>query len=401
MKRIVYAWNYVEWGGAQIHFLALIKEARKHFDVEVVLPSGSDTQFLGFLDAERVAYRQFEGSVDLGSKKGIAAKIGRHVTRIKSEFAMLKAIRSIGEVAIVHTDLFPGQSLFSLVWLAFRYQVFITLHNAQPAVGKLRWAIWKIKFALISRAETFHVFCTNEHAAGYYRRLFTGRTAEEIRITYDSIDLVEIAKALREPFDREATFISLGLPATKFVILTVGQFIDRKGRWTLLKAAQEVLKKTSDVLFVWVTPALPDPNDQKRIEEYGLDECLELVKSDSVGNERRDILRFFRSADIFVLPSFVEGVPIALLEAMAIGLPVISTKVFGIPEAVIHETTGLLVEAGDASALSAAILRLLNDREHAQDLAFNGKKYAEEKFDERVAARVAADAYLSAIAASE
>ncbi|HEV2269450.1 MAG TPA: glycosyltransferase family 4 protein [Steroidobacteraceae bacterium] len=66
-------------------------------------------------------------------------------------------------------------------------------------------------------------------------------------------------------------------------------------------------------------------------------------------------------ATIFVLPSFVEGVPMALLEAMSLGLPVIATPVGGVPEIVTHEVDGLLVPPGDVAALAAAIARLMNE----------------------------------------
>jgi glycosyltransferase involved in cell wall biosynthesis len=68
-------------------------------------------------------------------------------------------------------------------------------------------------------------------------------------------------------------------------------------------------------------------------------------------------------ATIFVLPSYVEGMPMALLEAMSWGLPVIATPVGGVPEIVTHEVDGLLVPAGDADALAAAIARLMSEPE--------------------------------------
>ena len=119
MQRIIFAWNYSEWGGAQIYFLAIIKEARKLFEPIVVLPQNTDPQFIGFLRQENVRYETFSGSTDLAPKAGIFEKLGRHITRIKSEYAMLRKIGEIGlEDTLVHTDISPGQSLFSLIWLS-------------------------------------------------------------------------------------------------------------------------------------------------------------------------------------------------------------------------------------------------------------------------------------------
>jgi glycosyltransferase involved in cell wall biosynthesis len=111
------------------------------------------------------------------------------------------------------------------------------------------------------------------------------------------------------------------------------------------------------------------------------------VCSETVGSERLDILRFFRIADTFVLPSFVEGLPIALLEAMALGLPSISTKINAIPEAVKDGETGILIDAGDSEALAEAILKLSADDGLREMLAENGKRYVIEHFDERAVAK--------------
>ncbi|MET0658672.1 MAG: glycosyltransferase family 4 protein [Steroidobacteraceae bacterium] len=75
--------------------------------------------------------------------------------------------------------------------------------------------------------------------------------------------------------------------------------------------------------------------------------------------EQRD--RLLQEADIYVLPSYFEGVPMSILEALAAGLPVIASRVGGIPEIVAHEKTGLLIEAGDVEALSRQIQRLVTD----------------------------------------
>jgi glycosyltransferase involved in cell wall biosynthesis len=398
MARVIYAWDYIEWGGAQIHFLALIKEARKAFEVVVLLPKGTDQQFLGFLATEGIRYELFRGNVDLQPRSGVIEKIRRHWVRIKGEYAMLRAIEAIGtEEAIVHTDILPGQSLLSLIWICLRAPVFITLHNALPPVSKWRWTLWKLKFRIISKFDTFHVFCTNQDAAKYFSRLFSKRVADDIKITYDSINPVEICEAREAPFDRNQTLNRLNIQTDKFLVLAVGQFVDRKGRWIFLEAAKMVKAKTDDIVFVWLSPMSATAADTDRVESLGLGDSFHLVKSENIGKKRQDILKFFRIADLFVLPSYIEGVPIALLEAMAIGLPCVSTNVYGIPEAVINEETGLLIKSGDARELSESILRLAQDRQLRSRLSEQGRQLAITKFDERIAARTAVAAYKTAL----
>lgn len=115
--------------------------------------------------------------------------------------------------------------------------------------------------------------------------------------------------------------------------------------------------------------------------------------SDQVGKERKDLFRLFRLADVFTLPSFVEGLPISLLEAMALGIPSISTNVYAIPEAVKNLETGILIEPGDVSGLSNGILSLKNDDVLRKRLSENGRRWVLDNFDERQAARVAINAY--------
>jgi glycosyltransferase involved in cell wall biosynthesis len=83
---------------------------------------------------------------------------------------------------------------------------------------------------------------------------------------------------------------------------------------------------------------------------------------------RRDIPDLLQAMDVFVLPSHSEGVSLALLEAMAAGLPVIASRVGGLPEVVRHEENGLLIPVGDAAALAQSLTRVLEAPAWAKSL---------------------------------
>jgi len=397
MQRIIYAWNYVDWGGAQIYSLALIKEARKEFDVLVLLPDGSDPDQLKLLENEGIRYELFPMEFAFPLIVTRVPKLGAHAIKISNEYAMLRAIKRIGfDESILHVDLLPASSLYSLVWLALRAPVFVTVHNSLGSVTRWRWLLWRLKFGIMSQFENFHAFSANEHAARSFRRLFRNRVADDLKVTYASIHPPQIDHTRNAAFDRSIEREQRGIGKERFVFLTVGQFIDRKGRWTLLEAAKIIRAEHPNIDFVWVTPSLPSPEDQVRIHSYGLGDGFRLLRSGDIGTDRHSILRFFRIADGFVLPSFVEGLPIALLEAMALGLPSISTNIFGIPEAVLNEETGLLIEPGDANGLSEALLRVYSDRDLRERLSNNGSEFVMSKFDDRVAAEIAVDEYRKA-----
>ncbi|MGB7070317.1 MAG: glycosyltransferase family 4 protein [Pyrinomonadaceae bacterium] len=398
VTKIIYAWNYLEWGGAQIYFLALIKEARKQFEIVVACPEGSSPQFLRFLDDLDVRYELFPTHVDTRSATTLTIKVERHITKFRNEYEMLRHIEKIGlENAIVHIEILPHQSLSSLVWLCLKTRVFVTSHNAMAPAPYLREKLWKLKCRAISHFKTFNVLCSNEDAKSYFGRYYSSAVNDRTEVTYTSINPPEIDEALSSDMERQALCQQFGLSSDGFNVLAVGQFIDRKGRWTFLEAAKRVLADHPDVQFIWMTPTLPDETDVRRINSGGLGDSFKILLSSNVGSNRKDILRFFRIADTFALPSFVEGLPIALLEAMALGIPSISTNVNGIPEAVKNGETGLLVEAGDAGALAAAIVRFKTDAALRLLISKNGRSFVIKHFDERVAARTAVRAYQRAL----
>jgi len=394
MRQIIYAWNYLEWGGAQIHLLAIIKEARKEFDIVVVLPEGSNEQFIRFLDAENVAYEFFKGHITGEHAYGLKNKLVKHKQKMISEWAMLRHLEKFNLTNnIVHVDLSPQQSIVSLIRLSIRTRVFITAHNALPAVPKWRDWLWKLKFGTISQFKNFRVFCSNKDAKNYFKKYYTTDFGNKIKVTYTSINPPEIDASLKENINRNELLAKYNLPKDKFIVLCVGQFIDRKGRWTFLDAAKKVCERTDDILFVWISNSKPNAEDLKKADEYGLGEKFRLITSGEIGSERTDLFRVFRLADVFALPSFVEGLPISLLEAMALGIPSISTNVYAIPEAVKNLETGILIEAGDDDALADAILILRNDEKLREKLSKNGREWVLKNFDEREAARIAIAAY--------
>jgi glycosyltransferase involved in cell wall biosynthesis len=105
---------------------------------------------------------------------------------------------------------------------------------------------------------------------------------------------------------------------------------------------------------------------------------------------REAIAQWYRRAAVLCLPSIYEGFPVTIVEAMGAGLPVVATRVAGVPEAVDHGGTGLLAPPEDAAALAAAIERVLEDI----DLRRRMGKAAREEFERRFTIRVVTDAHL-------
>jgi len=241
------------------------------------------------------------------------------------------------------------------------------------------------------------MFCANVETKSYLSAYLPKSYADSITLTRAAINPEDIDAALGHPQSRSERLAKFELPRDKTIVLTVGQFVDRKGRWILLEAARQIGLTSSDFQFVWLMPKLPSEEDLHRIEEFGLGKVFTPILSSAVGDDRESILRFFTCADIFVLPSLHEGLPIAILEAMALGIPTISTNVNAIPEAVIHNRTGILLGPGDSAQLAQEILKLKNEPSRRELLSSEGRRHVLENFDERITGEIALKQYKCAI----
>jgi glycosyltransferase involved in cell wall biosynthesis len=312
---------------------------------------------------------------------------------------MFKAIRSIADShAVVHVDLAPQQSMRTLLRLCLRYNVFSTAHNSASRHSLLRELWWTVNLRSLTRFRNFRIFCANVETKSYLCKYLPKSYADRVTVTRAAINPEDVDAALEHTQSRSKSLAKFELPNDKTIVLTVGQFVDRKGRWILLDAARQIGLTSSDFQFVWLMPRLPSEEDLKRIEDFGLGKAFRPLLSSAVGEDRESILRFFTCADIFVLPSLHEGLPIAILEAMALGIPTISTNINAIPEAVIHDKTGVLVEAGDAVELAQEILKLKDDPSRRERFSSEARRHVLDNFNERTTGEIGLKEYKAAIA---
>jgi glycosyltransferase involved in cell wall biosynthesis len=399
-RRLVFVWNYLSWGGAQVYFLAIMKLARETWDIVVHVPEASPPGIVQYLDQLGIAYKLTNYHLDHEPANGILEKIGRQWNRLSVEYRTFRELlRYDVRDTVFQIEIAPWQSVTFLTLMSLRgSHVFLTLHNFLPEASPWRKALWKYRLRFVSHLSGLNFFASNVDTKTRLRGLVNEGFWNRIKVTYTAVNPPEIDEALAAPFDRDAVLDAQRIPHDDFVVLCVGNFIDRKGRWVFLEAARNIAASHHEVTFVWLTPIMPSSEDNRKIAEYSLGEKFKLVHSPTLGSQRQDILGFFRIADAFALPSYVEGLPIALLEAMALRRPSISTNVYAIPEAVKNLETGLLVEPGDSQALADAILKLKNDPGLSAKLSENGRRFVLQNFDERDAAARAIASYEEALA---
>ena len=162
-----------------------------------------------------------------------------------------------------------------------------------------------------------------------------------------------------------------------FQIVCVGQLAPVKGQHVLIRAVDALLREGHDVLLRLVGDG-PDRSELKReVEARGISRSILFS-----GNVDQDKLRgIYREADTLVLSSFSEGLPVVLMEAMAMEIPCIATWVAGVPELIRDGVNGLLAPPGDEQSLARAILRLKNDPALRLRLAQEGRRAVLEGYD--------------------
>lgn len=396
-QSVTFVWNYPNWGGAQIAFLSIVRNAPPGWHFRILLPREASSEIVGFFESYNVEIAFLNSAYDSRASEGLMAKLRRQWRRVRSEAEIyIYCRRNLSPNSVVHISLAPWQSWIVLYLLSRRFRTTATVHNSIP-VGNPAWreAIWGWRLNFLLKRRRFQLFAANLDAVNGLRRYVNESLWDKITLTRDSINPVEIQGVLDAQFDRDARLAGNDIPTDRFIVLCVGQFIDRKGRWVFLDAARQALASDSSLYFVWVGPERPGGPDLERIAEYGLDGSFKFVLSSTLGARRQDILEFFRVADLFVLASFLEGLPISIIEAMALGIPTVSTNINGIPEAIIDEETGILVEPGDATALSQAMIRLRSDDVLRNRISTECRKFAVKNFDERVSASIVFDRYLN------
>ncbi|MCD4665495.1 MAG: glycosyltransferase [Bacteroidales bacterium] len=136
-----------------------------------------------------------------------------------------------------------------------------------------------------------------------------------------------------------------------------------KGHIHLLQALLEIVKKFPDTKCIFVGSGSYRKELEKKVQ------MLHLEKNILFLGFRDDIAELLVMMDIFILPSLSEGMPNAVLEAMACSIPVVATSVGGIPEAIINRESGILVPPGDPQALAEQIINLLNISEFRKKIA--------------------------------
>lgn len=201
--------------------------------------------------------------------------------------------------------------------------------------------------------------------------------AEKIARIFNPLDLDQC-----RPMDREVARRGFGIPGAARVVVWHGRvMLKRKGLDVLLKAWARVCsaRPGQDLRLLLLGTGDDAPEVHQSIEALQL---AGVMWRDEYVRDREIIRRYLSAADMYVLPSRHEGFPVALMEAMAFGLPVVATDTHGVAD-ILHGgegAGGMLVPRGKPATLAAALGQLLDAPDHARALGRNARQYAESHF---------------------
>lgn len=378
-------------------FFGLMKESQSAGNVSAVIPKGSNEQLLRFLTNLNVKIKFVDSFADGKPAVNLKRKLKRHWNKFCCELKYYQYLKTLDlENGVIHAEFAPWHSYLILYLLAKKTPVFTTIHNSLPPVPKWRYFSWQLKFRLLNTRKNFHIFTANKDTKESLAGLVPQEMFDKIKVVYANVNPAEINEAINSDKRKSELLKKYKIPKDKFLVLCVGQFIDRKGRWVFLEAAKNLLENNEDIAFVWISNSKPDAGELARAENYDLGENFTFITSDQIGTERVDLFELMRVADVFALPSYLEGLPMSMIEAMALGIPTISTDINAIPEAIKHLETGMLIEPGNSKLLANAIQTLKDDEVLRNAISRNGRKFVLENFNEEVVAKIALESYLDA-----
>ncbi len=172
-------------------------------------------------------------------------------------------------------------------------------------------------------------------------------------------------------------------------VLSVGRLVPDKGQLLLLEAVAELRHRGVAVSLTLVGDGPDRPALMEAVRRLGIDDSV--VLAGAVDQDR--LPELYRSADAFCLPSFAEGLPVVLMEAMAYGLPVVATRIAGVSELVQDGLNGAVVAAGRVDLLADALARLAADPELRSRWAQEGERRVRAQYDIRISARELAELF--------
>jgi glycosyltransferase involved in cell wall biosynthesis len=277
-----------------------------------------------------------------------ALDVRTHCLDVRSEadprwiVGMERLLRSRFDVVHAHAPLSAAVARVQVRIRTHRPALVYTEHN--------RWSSYHWATRHANRA-TYRLNDTVFAVSDDVRDSIPARLRSRVEVLVHGIDL---ARVRAHAHDRATMRAELGVADDQMLVVTVANYREHKGYPHLLRAAAMLRDTGAPIRFAIVGQGQLEAEVERLHAELDLSDTVHLL------GYRPDAVRVIAAADVFCLASLHEGLPVAVMEAQALGVPVVATAVGGLCQAVSDEVDGLLVPPGDAAALGAALGRLVD-----------------------------------------
>jgi glycosyltransferase involved in cell wall biosynthesis len=195
----------------------------------------------------------------------------------------------------------------------------------------------------------------------------------KVEVVYNGIDLSAYANGCAH---RQAVRREIGVGDQDLVLFQVARLDPLKDHATAIRTMEHVVRRRGDARLILVGEGPEMEKTQQLVSQLNLSANVRFL------GLRKDVGRLLGAADQFLLTSVSEGIPLAVIEGMAAGLPVVATRVGGMGEVVEDGQTGLLAPSGDAAALATSVLRIAADPALGRQMGQRGRERAYAVFSE-------------------
>lgn len=361
-------------GGTEEYALTIASAAAKDgCDVHAAFPqTDGTTSLVEDFVAEGICYHPLEIPEPSNYRLGV---IGTLFPRFLRTIALLLKLKpDIVSLSLPWAEWCLG-SILACGFLKIPTVVVIHLIPYKFAFGKKRlkvysWAINR-KQQWVAISEKNRQFICESFQIPYEQvpRIYNGT---KLPLNLTNIGCEEIA-TVRSQVRQE-----LGIPEASQIALTVGRLEHQKGYSDLVPVIPHVVKEFSNMWFVWAGDGSERDYFVSKVQEYGVQDKVLFL------GYRSDVQRLLKAADLFVFPTHFEGLPFALIEAMAYSLPIVSSDASSIPEIIENKVHGILFRSGDSCDLLEAIRWALKHPDDMHQMAQNAQQRAQEFSEERM-----------------
>jgi len=249
---------------------------------------------------------------------------------------------------VIHSHLFMPSFVSNILFAHTNVGLVTTFHNTVFAGGIYKYWLQKLS---VLHARPVCIGCSE---AATMANLANGMIPKSLSIsvpngvnTHD-FDPEHVSLPENNPFAERPDCLH---------ILQVGNLESRKGYEYTIKAAEILKNKDIPILICCAGIGIERENYERQAQQAGVIDNIRFL------GPRKDVKNLLKAADLFIMPSLYEGLSIAMLEAMSMGLPVVASSVGGAPEVIEDGKSGILIDPGDAEALASQIILLADNKE--------------------------------------